>query len=187
MPVLVEKQLSDDWFSARGGRITASIAAGALGMNPHMSRQEAWRRALGIEKDSGNRHTRWGSEFEPMARSAYEVETGNMVIETGFWVHPTFDWLGASPDGLIGTDGLLEIKCPTACPESVPLPHRVQMLVQLIVTGRKWCDYFVWTHDKTFLKRVHLAGEAGLLRRLEAFYSEFVLTKTEPPRKRRKR
>jgi hypothetical protein len=154
-------------------------------MNPHMSRQEAYRRALGIQSDGGNRHTRWGSEFEPIARSAYEVATGNMVMTTGFWVHPKFDWLGASPDGLIGGDGLVEIKCPTACPESVPLAHRIQMLVQLIVTGREWCDYFVWTHEKTFLRRVHLAGEAGLLRRLEAFYHDHVLAKVEPPRKKR--
>lgn len=187
MPLLCAEQRSEGWFSVRKGRITASVAAGCLGVHPHMSRQEAWRRCLGIEKDSGNRATRWGEQFEPMAKLAYETETGNWLEPTGFWVSRVYDWLGASPDAFVDADGLFECKCPGKLPGAVPVYHRIQMIVQMIVTERAWCDYFCWTPDGIFLRRVHLAGAAGLVRKLEDFYRTYVLTGLEPPRKKAKR
>jgi len=162
-----------------------------------MSRQEAWRRSLGIEKDSSNERTRWGEQYEQTAKEAYEVETGRFIEPTGFWVSRVYDWLGASPDGFVGTDGLYEGKAPGKLPEAVPVYHRIQMIVQMIVCERAWCDYFVWVPERegecgepiggTFLRRVHLAGAAGIIRKLEAFYRTYVLTETEPPRKKAKR
>lgn len=187
MPELKAEQGSTEWHSHRVGRITASVAAGALGLHPHMSRQEAWRSVLGIQKDKSNNATRWGQEFEPTARAAYEVESGNFVTETGFWVHPVHNFLGASPDGLIGSDECLELKCMGKLPEAVPIYHRIQCLVQMLCTERNFCTYFVWTHNGTFCRRVHLAGEAWLIRKLTAFYEEFVLTSIEPPRKTRRK
>lgn len=197
MPLLKADQGSDAWKSHRVGRITASVAAGALGLHPHMSRQEAWRSVLGIQKDKGNDATRWGIQFEPAARAAYEVETGNFVTETGLWVHPKYDWMAASPDGLIGTDGGVEIKCSGKIPPMVPIYHRIQCLVQMLCTERSWIDYYVFVvrgtdHNgnpvaETFRKRVYLAGEAWLIRKLEEFYQTYVVPSVEPPRKARKK
>jgi putative phage-type endonuclease len=187
MPLLVADQRSEGWFKARQYRITASVAAGCLGLHPHMSRQEAWRRCLGIQKESENNATRWGVQFEEHAKTAYEVETGKLIEPTGFWVHPVHDFLGSSPDGFVDSDGVVEIKCPGKLPESVPIYHRIQMLVQMLCTERTWGHYYAWTPDGAFLKRVDIAGAAGLIRKLEAFYRTYVLTNTEPPRKKPKR
>ena len=137
-------------------------------------------------KKAVNKHMAWGTEFEATARIAYECETGLLVQETGFWIHPSLPWLGASPDGLVGPVGLCEIKCPSVLPVAVPVHHRIQMIVQLACTGRKWADYFVWTHDGQFLQRVFPSGAEGIIRKLQAFYEAYVLTNQEPPRKKRK-
>ena len=55
---------------------------------------------------------RWGSDHEDEARDAYEDATGELVDLVGFIPHPTIEFFGASPDSLVGEDGLLEIKCP---------------------------------------------------------------------------
>jgi putative phage-type endonuclease len=187
MPLLVEAQRTDQWHSARQGRITASLAAACLGLDPYTSRQKAWRSIVGAQVKDDNRHIRWGVQFEAAARLDYEAATGNIIETTGFWVHPTLDWLGASPDGLIGTDGLAEIKCPTNCPPRVPVHHRVQCLIQLFVTERVWCDYYSWgASGQRFLARIHRAGLPGLVARLHRFYQDFVVPGVEPPRKRKK-
>jgi putative phage-type endonuclease len=89
-----------------------------------------------------------GTEKEPIARAAYEAHTGDFVTQTGFWLHPTIEWLGASPDGLVGDDGLLEIKCPRTSTHlkyrkdaKPPTQYKRQMIVQLMCTGRKWVDF----------------------------------------------
>lgn len=181
------EQGSDGWKAERAGRITASVAAGCLGLHPHMSRQEAYRRVVGEHVDVDNPFMIYGREQEPRARDAYEVETGLFVDVTGFHVHPLHPWLGASPDGLIGTDGLLEIKCSGKLPTTVPVYHRIQCLVQLAVTGRAWCDYCCWVNGETFIQRIHPQGIAGLVRKLERFYHDHVLTHTPPPRRKPRR
>lgn len=192
MPLLELDQRSDAWVQARVGRITASVAAACLGLDPYKSRAEAWRTIKG-KTYAGNKHTDWGHTFEAMARRHYEVETGEMVQETGFWVHPSLDWLGASPDGFVGPVGLLEVKCPSKLPSKVPVHHHLQMLVQMIVTGREWCDYFVFLppgagqEAQFWMQRVYLKGEAGLIRKLKAFYDAYVVPNVEPPRKKRRK
>jgi predicted phage-related endonuclease len=90
----------------------------------------------------------WGTETEPQARMAYEIITGATVVETGFVLHPEIAGFGASPDGLIGDDGLIEIKCPntathidTLLADKVPTKYIIQMHVQMLCTGRAWCDF----------------------------------------------
>ncbi len=188
MPQLISDQRTDEWLGARMGRITASLAAACLGLDSHKSRAAAWREITGTGKQKQNRAMRWGQENEPKARAAYEVLTGNIVEETGFWVHPLYDWLGASPDGLIGDIGLLECKCPANLPPEVPVPHRIQCMVQLAVTGRLWCDYVAWVDDDHhFLQRIDRRGLAGLLHRLKQFYRAFVETGIEPPKRARRK
>jgi putative phage-type endonuclease len=187
MPLIEPAQRTADWLEIRRNKITASVAAACLGLDPYCSRRMAWKKIVSIEDGYQNRHMRWGVQFEAAARLDYEAISGNLVETTGFWIHPTCDWLGASPDGLIGKDGLAEIKCPTVPPEKVPIHHRIQMLIQLACTERQFCDYFSWgANGKQFLARVHRAGIPGLIVRLEKFYREFVLTGVEPPRKARK-
>jgi putative phage-type endonuclease len=168
--------------------MTASVAAGALGLDPYCSRQKAYRTILGTEPRQDNQAMAWGREREEDARQAYEAETGHLVHETGFWVHGFHDWLGGSPDGLIAELGVLEIKCPQTLPMRVPPAHRIQCLVNLFVTNRCWCDYFAWTPQGHYLKRIwRPMSSEKLVSKLRAFYDEYVLTKTEPPRKSRKR
>ena len=90
----------------------------------------------------------WGTETEPQARSAYEIMTGEDVLEDGFVAHPTIKGFGASPDGLVGSDGLVEIKCPnsathidTLLSEKVPAKYITQMQVQMMCCQREWCDF----------------------------------------------
>lgn len=186
MPLIECEQRTDAWFAARRGMVTASIAAACLGVGPD-SRQKAWRTILGTEPRAENRHMRWGTEHEAEARAEYEAVSGNLILETGFWVHPEHDWLGASPDGLANSAGMVEVKCPGTLPTRVPIHHRIQCIIQLACTGRKWVDYFCWTPQGHFLQRVFAAGTEGLIRRLAEFRERYVLTGTEPPRKRRKK
>lgn len=181
------EQGTQEWLDARVGCITASVAAGALGIHPHMSRAEAWRRCLGTQKESSNDAIRWGQQFEPIARYHYEIETGFLVQSGGLWVHDEYPWLKASPDGLIGNDGALEIKCGGKVPDKIPAYHRVQCIVQLLCTGRSWVDYFAWTPNGFYMERVHPQGAAGLVNRLRRFYETYVLPGVEPPRKKPRR
>ncbi len=194
MPCIAKNQRSPEWDAARKGRITASLAAACLGLCPHTSRQKAWRIILGREVNADNSYMQYGRAMEARALDAYEIETGRLTTPTGFWISDAYPWLGASPDGFVGDDGLAEAKCPQKLPVKVPTPHRIQALVQMIVTGRSWCDYWAWAPENDagpeafFVARCHLQGQRGLLARLEAFYRSYVLTQIEPPkRKRRKR
>ena len=96
----------------------------------------------------------FGTETEPLARSAYEAETGCSVDEVGFCQHPSIKRAGASPDGLVGNSGLVEIKCPKVATHLaylianvVPAAYKNQMMFQLAVTGREWCDFVSFRPD----------------------------------------
>jgi predicted phage-related endonuclease len=90
----------------------------------------------------------WGTDQEPNARAAYEFRTDATVEPAGFVIHPTMTDSGASPDGYVAADGLIEIKCPntathidTLLGRSVPGKYITQIQWQLGCTGRKWCDF----------------------------------------------
>src|SRR5690625_3936902 len=111
------KQGTTQWHNARVGKLTASRAGAALGVNPWQKPDDLIRamvrEAHGAEPEFvGNVATQWGHNHEPLAVLDYMNGSGNIVDDAGFYVHPEHDWLGASPDGFIGKDGLLEIKCP---------------------------------------------------------------------------
>ncbi len=108
----------------------------------------------------------WGTEKEPDARAAYEFRTDATVAEIGFVVHPKIDASGASPDGLVGTDGLVEIKCPntaghleTLLGQEIAGKYITQMMWQMACTGRAWCDFVSYDprmpeNMRLFIKRV---------------------------------
>jgi len=108
-----------------------------------------------------NAAMQWGTETEPMARQAYELKRGLFVNETGFVDHPTIEMSGASPDGLVGTDGLIEVKCPnsathmeTMLTQKVPPKYIPQMMWQMACTGRNWCDFV--SYDPRFPENLQI-------------------------------
>jgi putative phage-type endonuclease len=126
----------------------------------------------------------WGTEQEPFARAAYEIATGQMVDECGFVPHPTIANAGASPDGLVGTDGLVEIKCPNTAgmidallTQTVPGKYNAQMQMQMACTGRAWCDYAVFdprmpAKAQLFIKRV--PRDPAFIQKMEAEIVKFL-------------
>jgi putative phage-type endonuclease len=104
----------------------------------------------------------WGTDHEDEGRFAYEMETGETVEEVGFVHHPTLK-SGASPDGLVGDDGIVEIKCPnththitTLLDEKVPKKYITQMQWQLACTGRKWADFVSYDPRLPLQMRVYI-------------------------------
>ena len=109
------KQGTSAWFEARKKRVTGSVAGAILGLSPFMSRDDVMRSmvrdALGAEREfKGNQATRHGNNTELEAKLMFMQETGLFACETGF--HTFEDWLGASPDALVGDSSILEIKAP---------------------------------------------------------------------------
>jgi len=104
----------------------------------------------------------WGTEMEPNAKHAYAVQTGREIQDVGFILPDNTDAYGGSPDGLVGDDGLIEIKCPA--PETLisyhaagelPAQYRPQIQGLLLISGRAWCDFYVFHPELTpFLLRV---------------------------------
>jgi len=188
MPLLVAKQRSDEWLEARKGKITASLAAACLGLDKHKGPMAAWREITGKSVQRDNPYMAHGRFYEPHALTAYENETGALIRPTGFWIHPKYPWLGASPEALIGKDGLVEIKCPKRLPTEISPPYQLQMTVQLAVTERAWCDFFAWTKDgKFYLERFTRKNdfeETATLIALYAWFVEFVQGDKCPPRRK---
>lgn len=150
-------QRSDEWFAARLGKVTASRVADLMAKTksgPSASRAN-YMADLIVERMTGQKAEgftsaamQWGTDTEPQARAAYEFLTDAEVIEEGFVLHPAIADFGASPDGLIGDVGLLEIKCPntaahieTLLTGEVPGKYVTQMQAQMACTGRAWCDF----------------------------------------------
>lgn len=150
-------QGSPEWFAQRVGKLTASRLADVLAklkVGEAASRAN-YRAELVAERLTGksaegftNAAMKWGTECEPLARAAYEAEFGLLVTEVGMVPHPTIPMSGASPDGLVSTDGLIEIKCPetkahidTLLSKAAPAKYIPQMQWQMACTGRAWCDF----------------------------------------------
>ena len=150
-------QRTDEWFKSRLGKATASRIADIIAKTktgPSASRENyvvqlVLERITQTKGESySNAAMQWGTETEPLARQAYELKRGLFVDEVGFIDHPTIANSGASPDGLVGTDGLVEIKCPnsathmeTLVTRKIPQKYIPQMTWQMACTGRNWCDF----------------------------------------------
>lgn len=150
-------QRSEEWYSARLGKVTASRLSDVLATikTGEAAARANYRIELVAERLTGkstpgftSAAMQWGVDCEPMARSAYETETGLIVTDVGFVDHPTIAMTGASPDGLVGDDGLIEIKCPdtkthiqTLTSKKAPSEYIPQMQWQMACTGRQWVDF----------------------------------------------
>jgi putative phage-type endonuclease len=169
------EQGSDEWKAARIGHVSASNAAAVMSKTKEgkeSSTRKAYKIKLVAERLTGqaqetykNAAMEWGNEQEPYARMAYEAMQNVFVEKTGFWKHPNKKWIGVSPDGLVGDDGLIEIKCPNTTTHLeyiwdgvVPTEYRKQIQMQLWVTGRQWCDFVSYdprlpVKNQLFVKR----------------------------------
>ena len=143
------EQGSAAWHAARSGRLTASLFATAAGLSSYASARQLWQYRTGRVGDGeawqGNEHTARGTALEPLACQQYTRLTGNAVQPCGLFLHPTHSWLAASPDGLIGDDGLLEIKCPAPANgphATLPTLYMPQVQGQLFIAGRQWAHFF---------------------------------------------
>ena len=150
-------QGSEDWHRARLGRVTASRVADVIAKTKtgYSTSRENYMVELALERITGQREERYqnaamqfGTDTEPLARAAYEAHTGLLVEEVGMVAHPRIEMTGASPDGLVDADGLLEIKCPNSATHIQTLRSQkpagkyvTQMMWQMACTGRAWCDF----------------------------------------------
>ena len=161
---LVE-QRTEAWFADRLGKVTASRLADVLAKTKtgYSASRSNYMTQLVLERVTGTRAESysnaamlWGNEQEPFARAAYEAHTGQMVEEVGFLPHPEIADAGASPDGLVGDEGMVEIKCPASSTalevwlahsqggNPVDAKYYAQMQWQMRCAGRSWCDYVVF-------------------------------------------
>lgn len=151
------EQRSDEWFAARLGKVTASRVADATARTKSGwgASRASYMAELIAERLTGQPGDRYvnaamqrGTDLEPEAISAYALMTDATVDPVGFVAHPSIAMSGASPDGLIGKDGLIEVKCPaththieTLLTGDIDLRYLKQMNFQMACTGRAWCDF----------------------------------------------
>lgn len=149
----MSEQRTEQWYTDRLGHATGSRASDILAGKDTMARrgyltQIVTERLTGRQQDGYiNADMQRGIDIEPVARAAYQASR-ELVDEVGFVRHPTIQWFGASPDGLVRDDGLIELKCPRSTTHldylqsgKPPAKYVPQMLAQLSCTGRKWVDF----------------------------------------------
>lgn len=176
------KQRSSEWLAARAGKVTSSYVADVMtfltrkskngGPGDESQARRNYKARLVAEILTGRCLENFvsdammhGIDYENEARAAYETTFDIDSELVGFVLHPTIDRAGASPDGLIGRDGLIEIKCPNTTThldyllaDAVPKDYQPQMLWQMACTGRQWCDFVSYDprlpeHLQMFVKR----------------------------------
>lgn len=176
MDVLDVVQGSPEWRAARAGSLGASQLNDALAKTKsgwgasraNLMAQLIVERLTGTPTDTFTSGPMlWGVENEPLARDAYAFRTDAEVTEVGLVRHPKIAKTHASPDGLVGDNGLLEIKCPNSATHqdtllggSVPGKYRTQIAWQLACTGRQWCDFVSFDprlpgNMRLFVRRLH--------------------------------
>ena len=146
------EQGTEEWKRLRLGKVKASKLSAVIMSKSSKTRasymlQLIAERLTGQPEDSfSSKYMEWGNECEPQARAMYEFDSGNQVEEVAFVVYN--DGFGVSPDGLVGDDGLLEIKCPKTTTQIerylkgvFPADYQAQVQGQMLATGRKWCDF----------------------------------------------
>lgn len=147
------QQGTEEWLKVRLGKFTASsastIAVNGKGLETLIFEKAEELISGQIKEGYKNADMLRGNELEPKARNLYELETENIVNQVGFV--ELDEYIGCSPDGMIGNDGLMEVKCPTfrvyydyLTTGLVDKGYMWQMQMQMYVTERKWCDYVVY-------------------------------------------
>jgi putative phage-type endonuclease len=179
---MIEKmeQGTPEWFAARLGNVTASRVADVIAKTKsgysasrenYMAQLICERMTNTVAESYSNAAMQWGTETEPLARAAYESFADVLVDEVGYVPHPIIERAGASPDGLVGVDGQIEIKCPntathidTLLSNQVPTKYITQMQWQMACTRRAYCDFVSFDPRlpnglQLFVKRVEYDAE----------------------------
>jgi len=186
-------QGSPEWKALRCGRVTASRVADVVAKTKtgYSASRANYLAQLIAERLTGtpaetytNAAMQHGVDTEPEARDAYAFYQGATVEQVAFVLHPKIDQAGASPDGLVGEDGLVEIKCPqtathleTLLGQAVPAKYIDQMQFQMACTGRNWCDFVSYDprmpeHMRLFVRRV--ARDEARIAHLETEIASFL-------------
>lgn len=187
------EQNTPEWLQARCGSLGASAVAEALARTKtgwgagrgNVKARLVIERLTNTPQDSyKNAAMQWGHDQEDNAANAYSFLTGNPVEVCGIYKHPTIDGTHASPDRLVGEDGLVEIKCPnsathleTLLKKKIPSNYVTQMQWQMAVTGRKWCDFVSYDprfpeSKQVFIQRVERDDKE--IAKLEKEVAEFL-------------
>lgn len=193
------EQGTPEWFAARLGNVTASRVADVIAKTKsgysasrdnYMAQLICERMTNTVAESYSNAAMQWGTETEPLARAAYESYADVLVDQVGYVPNPWLARAGASPDGLVGKQGLIEIKCPntathidTLLSETVPTKYITQMQWQMACTGRRWCDFVSFDPRlpdglQLFVKRVEYDAEyIAMLEKEVALFLEELDTK----------
>ena len=193
MKVVVCEQGTPEWFAARLGKVSASrvadvVAKTKTGWGASRANYAAdliAERLTGVKAESySNAAMQWGTDNEPAARKAYEFMAGNGVMTVGIVLHPSISMSCASPDGLVGDDGLVEIKCPNTATHletllGAPVADKYvkQMNWQMACAGRAWCDFVSFDPrlpGEMSLHITRIARDDALIKSLEADVSVFL-------------
>lgn len=182
-----------EWLAARLGRVTASRIADVTaktktGWGASRANYKAEliaERLTGVSAEGyKNAAMQWGIDHEPDAIASYVFFTDATVTPAGFIEHPSLNWAGATPDGYVSPDGLLEVKCPNTAThletlqgQSVPGKYFAQMQFQMAVTDRQWCDFVSYDPRlpevmRLFVKR--LSRDAATIAELEKQVVDFL-------------
>ena len=186
------EQRSTEWFEARKARLTGSEVGAALGLSPFATPEQLIRQKVrayhGYPSELPDFILEYGRNHEEQAKLAYTIQTGNLVEDVGFLIHPKYDWLGASPAGVLDSGfGLLEVKCPFSLRKKKPeelvfknikdQPHYyAQIQMQLHCADAEYCDFFQWAeygHKLEFVQK----DENWLIKNLpelRSFYDWFI-------------
>ena len=172
-------QRSEEWFKSRRGKITASNLGALLGLVSFCKRQTAYDRIMGTDSaTSKSIACEWGIQNEDNGIMHYMSTTANSVSTTGLHVHPHINWLAGSPDGLVGSEGMIEVKCPywpkrntsSRVHKTIPVYYYVQMNALLEIMDRQWCDYICWCPEGAVIYRVYRDNET--FQYLQQFYAQ---------------
>ena len=170
MSIIRCEQGTDEWKALRLGRVTGSRVSDVMAkiQKGEAAGRRNYRAELICEILTGqtaegyvSKEMQWGTEQEPFARIAYELQQDVTVEKIGFAIHPHIERFGSSPDGLVGDDGLCEIKCPNTATHidyllkgTVPADYQLQMLSEMICAERQWCDFV--SYDPRLPKNLQL-------------------------------
>jgi putative phage-type endonuclease len=178
------------WHQDRLGRVTASRIDDVM-MKPATAGYQNYLAQLVCERLTGqptegftSAAMQHGTETEPQARAFYEMETGHDVVQVGFVHHPKLAMSGASPDGLVGATGLVEIKCPqpathikTLTGGEIDRKYMLQMHWQMECTGRDWCDFVSFCPSfppELSMHRTRVDRDAELVEEIRAAVTQFL-------------
>lgn len=181
------EQGTDEWLEARRGMVTSSLftAATAKGegktKHTYLCKLLAERLTGNLVENYTNKKFDWGKEQEPGARAMYCFETGLKVTEVGFVKYD--DNIGCSPDGFVGNDGMLQIKCPDShthisylLKKTAPATYMKQIQGEMWVTGRIWSDFLSFDPRNQFkdIFIVRVYRDEEFIKKLAQGINEFV-------------